>query len=171
MSLVGKITSTVVLAVALADAALAPATAQQIAAGTLAVARQVARNEVGTPDTSDFDNVLADVMQDTKMRLINVRPDLYQQISVAVETSAVNMVPRRSDLDNDIATIWAMNFTDDELKAINAFFASPAGQKYKMVAPAIGQAVITAGQNWANKMSDQMYADSVAALQKQGFKF
>jgi hypothetical protein len=160
--------STVVLAVALAEAALAPAAAQQITATTMALAKQVARN---APDIGNFDGILPDVMQDTKMRLINVRPDLYQQISVAVEASALSLVPRRSDLDNDIATIWAMNFTDDELKAINAFFSSPAGQKYKAIAPTVGQAIITAGQNWANKLSDEMYTNSVAALQKQGFKF
>lgn len=169
MPLVGKIISAAVVGLALATAAgLAPASAQQISQTTLALAKQVERN---APDIGDFDGILPDVMQDTKMRLITLRPDLYQQISAAVESTASSLVPRRSDLDNNIAQIWAMNFTDDELKAINAFFSSPVGQKYKAIAPTVGMAIITAGQDWANKLSDEMYADSVAALKKQGITF
>ena len=80
---------------------------------------------------------------------------------------------RRSDLDNDIATIWAMNFSDDELKQINAFFASPVGQKYKAMAPTVGNATSwpMPAQSWANKLSDEMYSDALASLQKQGFQF
>jgi hypothetical protein len=141
---------------------------QEISAARLALAKQVAKS---APAIGDFDGILPDVMVDTKTRLINLRPDLYQQISKTVETTASMLVVRRADLDNDVARVWARAFTDDELKAINAFFSSPVGVKYKTVAPQVGNDIVQAGQNWADRLSNEMFDLSVAALQKQGFQF
>ena len=169
MLLVGKKLSATVVALALAAGGLATASAQDvITASKLAIAKQVAKN---APALGSFDGILPDLMVDTKMRLINLRPDLYKQISTTVEAAAAALVPRRTDLDNDIARAWAQGFSEDELKAINTFFNSDVGQKYKAVAPTVGQDIIQAGQNWADRLSGEMYDRALADLKKQGVKF
>jgi hypothetical protein len=168
MAFVGKMLSAALVAVAVAVASLAAAHAQEISATKLAIAKQVAKN---APALGSFDGILPDLMVDTKMRLINLRPDLYKQISTVVEAAAASLVSRRNDLDNDIARAWASGFTEDELKAINTFFNSDVGKKYKSVAPTVGQDIIQAGQNWADRLSGEMYDRAVADLKKQGFKF
>jgi hypothetical protein len=110
-------------------------------------------------------------MLDAQKRLINVRPDLYKQIGTVVEATATALVPRRNDLDNDIARAWARAFNDDELKAIQAFFSSPAGTRYKQMAPQVGNDIIQAGQNWADRVASEMFDRSLAELQQQGHKF
>jgi hypothetical protein len=168
MSFVQKIIAAAALGVALALSATAPASAQEISPARLALAKQVVKN---APTLGDFDGILPDMMVEVKMRLINVRPDLHKQISAVVETAASALVPRRSDLDNDIARAWAKAFTDDELKTINAFFASDVGKKYKAIAPQVGNDIIQAGQNWADRLSGEMYDRALADLKKQGFQF
>src|SRR3954453_910995 len=165
MSFVSRMIGAAALGVALAIAAAAPAAAQEISPARLALAKQVVKN---APTLGDFDGILPDLMVDTKMRLINLRPDLYKQISATVETTAGTLVSRRNDLDNDIARAWAKAFNDDELKAINAFFASDVGKKYKAIATQVGNDIIQAGQNWADRLSGEMYDRALADLKKQG---
>jgi hypothetical protein len=135
-----------------------------ISEARLALAKQVMKV---APAVGDFNGILPDLMQDTKSRLINGRPDMYKQISVIVEATASSLVPRRNDLDADVARVWARSFTDDELKVIQAFFASPTGQKYKSIAPQVGNDIVKAGQNWADRVAGEMYDKSLAELQKQ----
>jgi hypothetical protein len=134
----------------------------------MALARQVVRS---APQLGNFDGILPDLMVDTEMRLINLRPDLYKQISTVVEAAASALVPRRNDLDNDLARAWARSFTDDELRAINMFFTSPAGVRYKQMAPQVGNDIVQAGQNWADRLASEMFDRSLAELKKQGHAF
>jgi hypothetical protein len=167
MSLVGKVISTAILGVALAMATLGAANAQEISEARLAIAKQVVKS---APVLGNFDGILPDLMIDAQSRLINLRPDLYKQIATVVEATASSLVPRRSDLDNDIARAWARAFTDDELRAINAFFTSPAGKKYKMAAPTVGNDILQAGQNWADRLAAELFDRSLAELRSQGHK-
>jgi hypothetical protein len=141
---------------------------QEISEAKLALAKQVVK---AAPALGNFDGILPDLMFDTQMRLINLRPDLYRPIATVVEATASALVARRGDLDNDIARAWARAFSEDELRAINAFFTSPAGQRYKMVAPQVGNDIIQAGQNWADRLAAEMYDRSLAELKKQGHQF
>jgi hypothetical protein len=141
---------------------------QEISPARLALARQVMR---AAPQLGNFDGILPDLMLDIQMRLINLRPDLYKQIAAVVEATATGLVPRRNDLDNDVARAWARSFNDDELRAIQQFFTSPAGTRYKQMAPQVGQDIIQAGQNWADRVANEMFDRSVAELRQQGHKF
>jgi hypothetical protein len=168
MPLLGKVISAAVLGLALVAASWGAAVAQEISESRMALARQVVKS---APVLGNFDGILPDLMIDAQMRLINLRPDLYKQIATVVEATAVSLIPRRSDLDNDIARAWARAFTDDELRAINAFFTSPAGLKYKMAAPTVGNDILQAGRNWADRLAAELFDRSLAELQKQGNKF
>ncbi len=137
----------------------------EISEAKLALAKQVVKN---VPALGNFDGILPDLMFDTQTRLINVRPDLYKQIAAVVEATASALVARRTDLDNDIARAWARSFSEDELRAINAFFVSPAGAKYKALAPQVGQDIIQAGQNWTDRLAGEMYDRALAELRRQG---
>jgi hypothetical protein len=142
-------------------------TVQEVNPARLALARQVMR---AAPQLGNFDGILPDLMLDTQMRLINLRPDLYRQIATVVEGTASSLVPRRNDLDNDIARAWARSFNDDELRAIQMFFTSPAGLRYKQMAPQVGQDIIQAGQSWADRIASELYDRSLAELRQQGHK-
>ena len=72
----------------------------------------------------DFDIVLPGVAEQVATVLIQQRPDLHQIISQVVNQVAFELAARRADLTNDVARVWAQAFTEQELRAITAFYRS-----------------------------------------------
>jgi hypothetical protein len=121
--------------------------------------------------TNSFDNVLPNLADMTQNRLIQVRPDLHEEISNAVQAAALKLVPRRTDLDRDVARIWAKAFTEDELKAIVAFYKSPAGQKLVTVGPKVAADSMNALKGWSDRVGEELYDKAREELKKQGYDF
>jgi len=168
MSSLDRIARVAALLAAVAAWPVLWATAQEITASELAAARSVARS---APQLGDFNNILPRLATTTKDRLIRVRPELFQQIGSAVDTMALELAPRRTELDTDFARAWARHFTEEELVAINGFFGSEVGMKYKETAPIVGRELIQASGNWTNRVGDELYEKSIAELRRQGFDF
>ncbi len=167
MALINKSLSAVLVAAALVAASVVVGNAQEISESKLAIARQVAINA----PSPDFDGILPDLAVQTKDRLIRLRPDLYKEISSAVDATAMNLIARRNDLDGDIARVWARNFSEDELKSLNDFFSSDVGKKYRKSTGTLGNEIVKASQNWANRLSGELYDRSLEELKKQGIEF
>jgi uncharacterized protein len=150
---------------AVAVAPLAGAAAQEISPSQLAAAELVVKS---APQIGNFDILLPQAATMMKNDLIGKRPDLYKEITQVVNDDAAKLVPRRADLDKDIARVWAKNFTEDELKAINDFFTSDVGQKYKELAPVVGPDVIQASKNWRDRVRGELLDMVTADLKKMG---
>jgi hypothetical protein len=157
------------LAAAIVAGPLTFVAAQEISQSHLAAAERLT---LSAPQIGDWDRYLPGVAAATTDRLIRQRPDLFRQITDVVDAVAVKLVPRRAELDNDIARIWAKNFTEEELVAIDAFFSSGLGKKYKDVAvKTVGPDILQAAKNWRSRLGDEMLAEATAELKKQGFEF
>ena len=168
MPWIGKSIFVVFIAVAVgAGAWPMPAAAQEISPSRLAAAGRVA---LSAPTIRDWDVILPQLATQVKDRLIAQRPDLFREIAVAVDETALEIAAeRRAELDNDIARIWARAFTEDELIAIDAFFSSDVGVKYKEVASkTVGPEIVQASRNWRNRLGDELLEKSTAALARMG---
>ncbi len=112
-------------AVTLVGLAVSPALAQEISPSHLAAAREA----VDAIDTSEqFDQILLNAATQIKAELIVNNPDLQSKISEMVDDSAIALAPRRADLENEIARVYAKMFTEQELREISQFYNSEAGQ-------------------------------------------
>jgi len=118
-----------------------------------------------------FDSVLPAIADRVKGRLIRVRPDLHQEISVTVEAVALQLIPRRNDLDAAVARVWARNFTEDELVTIAEFYKSPTGQKFAEIGPRVIQGSLKEVEGWSTRVGEELYEKSREELTKQGFEF
>ncbi|HMN87151.1 MAG TPA: DUF2059 domain-containing protein [Bauldia sp.] len=168
MSLMRLVSRAVVIAFAAMTIASAPAPAQEISSSHLKAAMAAIASAKAS---RGFDLLLPALSEKVQGQLIRVRPDLHLQITDVVEAVALKLVPRRADLDNDIARIWAKAFTEEELVAIAAFFNSPAGQKYSETAPRVIAESYQAAQNWSNRVEEEMLALARDELKKQGIEF
>jgi len=168
MSLIGRPIRIVLVAAAVIVWPLGAALAQEISEARLAAAYVVLKN---APALGNFDNILPGLSTQTKDRLIRVRPDLHREISAVVDETALKLAVRRADLDNDIARIWAKNFTEEELAQIGAFFASDTGKKFKDTASVIGEEILKSSQSWTNRVNDELYDKARTALIAQGLEF
>ena len=67
-----------------------------------------------------------------------------------------------------MAKLYASSFTDDELKAILAFYQSPVGKKLLDKQPQVIDSSMKFAQNWANKLSDEVINRIRTELKKRG---
>ena len=78
------------------------------------------------------------------------------------------MKPRFVELTDEVARQYATNFTEPELKAILAFYQSPAGKKLLERQPTVVDASMKFAQDWANKLSDEVVPKMREELKKRG---
>jgi hypothetical protein len=116
----------------------------------------------------DLDTVLPLLAQRVQNRLISLRPDLHAEISAAVQEVALGLAVRRADLDSAIALAWARIFSEEELRSIADFFASPAGQKFIDVNPELSSVTIQTVENWSTRVGSELLEKSREELKKQG---
>jgi hypothetical protein len=148
--------------------AVAPASADEITPSHLAAALEAVHSAKAS---KGFDNVLPLVSEKVEDQLIKVRPDLYKEITDAVQKEALKLVAKRADLDNDVAHIWANSFTEEELKSITAFYKSPAGLKFVDIGPKVIGDSLQAVKTWSDKIGQQLIDNSRATLKTQGVEF
>lgn len=154
-------------AIALATVLAQPAAAQEISQSHLNAAL-VAVQSAGA--ARGFDSVLPAIAERIKGRLIRVRPDLYQEISVTVEQVALELAVRRKDLNEAVARVWAKAFTEDELVTIAEFYKSPTGQKFAEIGPIVIQDSLKQVESWSTRVGEELYEKSRESLVKQGFE-
>lgn len=151
--------------------AAAPAQAQsgeEISQSHLAAALDAVRNG---PDARRLDDILPGLSLQAQNQLIQLRPDLHKEITDAVEAVALKLVPRRAELDTDLARVWARNFSEAELKAIAAFYKSPAGKKLAEVGPKVIGDTVQATRQWSNRVGEELLEKSREELKQRNVDF
>jgi len=143
-----------------------PAAAQEISESHLDAAL-VAVQSAGA--ARGFDSVLPALADRVKSRLIRIRPDLHEVISTVVENVALTLTPRRADLDRAVASVWARNFTEDELVTIAEFYKSPTGQKFAEIGPRVIQDSLKSVESWSTRVGEELYEKSREELAKEGY--
>ncbi|MCC6983223.1 MAG: DUF2059 domain-containing protein [Bauldia sp.] len=145
----------------------APAKAQDISESHLRAALAVIAAQ---PAFEDFNGILPRLVGEVAGRLTLQRLDLYKEISAASMDVGLQLAARRSDLNNDLARIWARAFTEEELTAIAAFFQSPAGRKLSELGPQMIESSNQAAQTWAERLGEELLQRTVAELQSRGIQ-
>jgi hypothetical protein len=147
--------------------AVQPASSQEIAAEHLAAAR-AALSAIRA--TAQFDDILPNQALALRRELIQKNPDLEELVSTTINEQAFALAGRRADLEREAALAYARNFSQEELRSIADFYASPAGQKLLQAGPAASQEVMRAAEIWQNGIARdlaQQVANELAA-QTQG---
>jgi hypothetical protein len=163
-----RLVSRAVFAGVVAFSLTAPVTAAEITESHIVAALDAIRSAGAA---KGFDNVLPAVADRVKNQLIRLRPDLHKQISQTVEDVALKLVARRTDLDNDIARIWANAFTEEELNSIAAFYKSEAGKKFAELGPKVINDTYESVSNWSDRIGEELLEKAREELKKQGIEF
>ena len=140
------------------------AAAQEVSASHMAEAKKAL---TATEATVDFDGILPNAALALKRTLNNQRPDKTDQIDVIVDEEALALAPRRGDLENEAGKLFAAAFTEDELKAISAFFSSETGKKYLNQTPFLARELSKAARIWGNGITRDLGTNSAKRLAEQ----
>jgi hypothetical protein len=115
-----------------------------------------------------FTPLIAGVIEQAKLVFLQQDPGLAKDLNEIAAQMRTDLAPRNAELSNEVATLYATSFSDDELKAILAFYQSPVGKKLLERQPQVVESSMKFAQTWANKLSDEVVAKMRAELKKRG---
>ncbi len=153
-------------AVAVVLAVFIPAAhAQQPSAASMAVAKQLITT---TGATAVFNPLIAGVVEQAKLLFLQQDPALAKDLNEVAAKIRTDLQPRFAELNDEVAKLYATNFSEQELKDILAFYQSPAGKKMLTVQPRVIDASMAFAQTWANKLSDEVIGKIRDEMKKKG---
>ncbi|GEM_PF-288441 len=142
-----------------AAAPAAPSPSHLAAARALVIACGMSRS---------FSIIIPQFMDQIAQSLTQAHPEIAKDLN-AVLTQLKPEFERQADEMVDIAAkIYVKQLSEQDLKAADAFFESPAGKKYVETQPAFLTEVVTAMQGWQGKISADMMARIREEMKKKG---
>ena len=121
-----------------------------------------------TGATNLFTPLIAGVIEQAKLLFLQQNPALAKDLNEVAAQLRTDLTPRFSELSNEVATFYATEFTESELKEIVAFYQSPAGKKLLERQPIVIDHSVKFAQDWANKLSDEVIGKMREEMNKKG---
>jgi hypothetical protein len=157
-----------IVALAFGWVALAgPARAQAPSPGALAAAKELVTLKGGG---SMFDPLIPGVIESAKNQFLPINPNLSGPLTEVANQLHKEYAPKRAELLDLVAKIYAQHFTEAELKDIVAFYKTPAGKKMQAQEPIAIKQSLDAAQEWANQFSDTVLQRFRTEMAKKGHK-
>ena len=139
--------------------------AQQPSAAAMSSAKELISI---TGATTLFSPLIAGVVEQAKVLFLQQNPALSKDLNEIATRMRADLQPRFTELTDEVARLYAQNFTEQELKDILAFYKTPAGKKLLTAQPQVVDTSMKFAQDWANKLSDQVIAKMRDELKKRG---
>jgi hypothetical protein len=134
-------------------------------------AMAAARSLVNTMKLADqYKALLPAILLSLKPALTQDRPEIEQDYDAMMPMIADAFTPYYTSMVDGIAAVYATNFTEAELREIEAFYRQPVGQKMLEKMPAIGQQALAVGQEIGRKAAEDLRQRLTEALRQKGHK-
>lgn len=115
-----------------------------------------------------YANAIPNMVQRVKDSLLqsnlNYQKDLNEVAVVVAQANA----GRDKEIGEQMAKIYASDFTEAELKDLAAFYKSPLGQKLLQMEPQSISASVNYMQQWAQQFAEQVNGQFRAEMRKRG---
>jgi uncharacterized protein len=134
-------------------------------------AMTAARNLVATMKLADqYRALLPAILLGLKPALVQDRPEIERDYDAMTTTIVDAFMPFYTTMLDDVAKVYASNFTVEELQQIDNFYRLPVGQKLLEKSPAIAQQSAQISQDISRKATDELRMRLTEALRKKGHK-
>ena len=166
MSRLSGLAAAAVLALSLAFGAAAPAVSQEIAPEQLALARKY----VDLTDKAQiYEATMVITAQKTSQLLTQQNPEISQQINDAIGKALEARRGKKDELFNQIARIYAVSFTPEELQEIVTFYETPTGQKLLTESMSLNKDVQQVMNIWSDNNGTEFVREVRATLKAAGY--
>jgi uncharacterized protein len=155
--------ATVTFALAILGSA---AQAQQPTPAALATAKEIV---VVTGGVTLFNPLIPGVVEQAKLLLLQQNPNLSRVLTEVGDKMRTDLAPRLDELINEMARLYAVRFSEQELKDLLAFNKSALGKKLLAEQPQIVDASLKFAQTWSTTLSDEVVAKMREELKKRGY--
>jgi hypothetical protein len=134
-------------------------------------AMTAARSLVTTMKLPDqYKPLLPGILLGLRRELTQDRPEIerdYDSMKPVIEAA---FTPYYTAMLNDVAAVYASNFTVAEMRDLETFFQRPVGQKYLEKAPAITQQTNQVTLDASRKAAEDLRTRLTEALRQKGHK-
>ena len=108
------------------------------------------------------------LVQRAKDQLVGSNLNYQKDLNEVAVIVAQSLAGREKEIGEQMAKIYASDFTEQELKDLNAFYKTPVGQKLLAQEPKSVQASMTYMQQWAQSFSDTVMGEFRSEMKKRG---
>ncbi len=121
---------------------------------------------VGT--AKQFEVVVPLIAQQLENAFVSVKPDHATEIKEVFRTIPEKFSPRKQELLDQSAAIYADKLTADEINEIIKFYKTPVGAKFVQLQPEIAQQSMQLGQAWSRKLGQDIDQEVRKQLKDRG---
>jgi hypothetical protein len=130
-----------------------------------------ARSLVTTLKLSDqYKAILPAILLTLKPALVQDRPEIERDYDAMMPMIVEAFTPYYTTILNEVAAVYANNFTVSELHEIEAFYRQPVGQKFLGKSQAITQQTLQVSQDASRKAAEDLRTRLTEALRQKGHK-
>ena len=119
---------------------------------------------------NQYKAILPGILLSLKPALVQDRPEIERDYDAMMPMITEAFTPYYAAMVDDIAAVYARNFTPGELREMEAFYRQPVGQKLLEKAQAITQQTTQVGQDASRKAAEDLRARLTEALRQKGHK-
>jgi hypothetical protein len=139
--------------------------AQQPSPATVALGRELVELKGGA---GMFDPIVVNVVEQTKGALLQTNPQLAKDLNDVSAQLRNEFAPRRAELISEAGRLYAVAFTDAELKDMIAFYKSTLGKKMLEREPVVLDQTFNFMQQWAPRVGEDVMNRFRAEMKKKG---
>ena len=142
-----------------------PAQAAQPTPAAISMAKEILALKGGN---NMFRPIVANVITRVKNTFLQTNINLQNDLDAVALKLAGEYNPRIAEVTEHAARLYAAQFSEKELMQLVKFYRSPLGKKVIAIEPKVlGQAVTFANQ-WAAKLSQEIFIQFRAEMKKRG---
>ncbi|WP_350333711.1 DUF2059 domain-containing protein [Coralliovum pocilloporae] len=118
--------------------------------------------------TGGFSSLLELVALQTKNTFIRTNPGLEKDIVEVTDIAVKDFEDRKTQIDSNMAVLWASRFTEAELKDISAFYQTETGRKLAVEASFLLQETFRQADAVGREISNELLVKVRAEMKKRG---
>ena len=142
-----------------------PVVAQELAPEHLALARKYVDL---TDKQAVYETTVVQTAIDTTRQILKQNPQIADKVNTAVGTVVKTYKPRKSELLDQIARIYAQQFSMEELQQIVNFYSSDVGQKLVTSNIVINRQLQQVMQIFQANLNTEFFSKVKSELKKSG---
>jgi len=104
------------------------------------------------------DQMMSQMMSGMQAQMTNMPSEFWVSFSKKIKAS---------DLLEKLMPVYDKYYSLEDLRAVNAFYSSPAGQRMLSVMPQLMQESMVIGQEWGQKVGQQAAEEAKAEINKK----
>lgn len=115
-----------------------------------------------------FNPVVYNVVEKVKNVFLPTNPNLGKELNEVAAKLKKDYEPKRAELLNDIARMYAERFSEQEIKTLITFYKTPLGRKMVTDEPKIIDQSLQHAEIWGNELAEDALSKFREEMKKKG---